>query len=372
MILDNDDDPDEAGARGQPEDASGKVDIGRIELDASLHSTFPTLELASAPTESIDASGPWYDVEEGRYIEEPVPGVESHEQHSMSSAPAEAQAQTLPQSSTPLQNQTNQQGIGSITRSTSVEPALHSLPKSTDSGDDGWTDKTMAELEEELELALKEQQVEPSSVGTPTLPSPCSVKAPLDEIQSRERSETTSGRPEELQDAPRHGIPALELGEKQETQVVVPAVIDRQDLDEVVDADDPEDKEPTKAQPAVQPKLPKTDEPRFRLRGLRKRQLPGRPTKTTQYRVVWGRHPNRYDYWFNEEDVQISMPRKPYSQDLVPQVETDVRVCKMRSSRRSKGRKFFKYLVDELSVWITEDQLRISLGSTLLSELRGK
>ena len=75
----------------------------------------------------------------------------------MSSALAQAQPQTLPQSSTPQQDQTNQQGIGSITRSTSEEPALHSLPRSSDSGDDGWTDESMAELEEELESALKEQ-----------------------------------------------------------------------------------------------------------------------------------------------------------------------------------------------------------------------
>jgi hypothetical protein len=106
VILDNDDDPDEAGAGGQLEGASGIVDTGRIELDASLHNTFPTLELASAPTETIDASGPWYDIEEGRYIEEPAPGLQSHEQHSMPSAPAQAQPQTLSQSSTPQQDQT--------------------------------------------------------------------------------------------------------------------------------------------------------------------------------------------------------------------------------------------------------------------------
>jgi hypothetical protein len=40
----------------------------------------------------------------------------------------------------------------------------------------------MAKLEKELGLALEEQQVESSSAGTPTPPSPCSVKAPQDEI----------------------------------------------------------------------------------------------------------------------------------------------------------------------------------------------
>ena len=74
MILDNDD-LDEAGAGDEAEGASGDVDTGRIERDASPHNTFATSELASAPTESIDASGPWYDVEEGCYIEEAKPGT---------------------------------------------------------------------------------------------------------------------------------------------------------------------------------------------------------------------------------------------------------------------------------------------------------
>jgi len=276
-MLDNDN-SDEA------EGASGDVDTGRIERDASLHDTFATSELALAPTESTDASGPWYDVEEGRYTEEPAPGLGSSEPHGVPSAPAQAQPQTLPQSFKPLQNQTDQQGIGSITRSTWVESALHSFPKSSDSGDDGWTDEIMAELEKELGLALGEQQVKSSSAGTPTSPSPRSAEASQDEIQSRERSETTGSRPEELQDACRHGTPAqgLEEWEQRESEVVFvvegggvamqqqeelvaqkeelgqPAVVegDQQDLVEVVDADDPEDKEATEALPATQPEIP--------------------------------------------------------------------------------------------------------------------
>jgi hypothetical protein len=91
-----------------------------------------------------------------------------------------------------------------------VESALYSLPQSSNSGDDGWTDENMAELEKELGLALGEQQVESSSAGTPTSPSLRSAEAPQDEIQSRQRSETTGGRPEELRDASRRGTPALE------------------------------------------------------------------------------------------------------------------------------------------------------------------
>ncbi len=106
-----------------------KVDTGRIELDASLHNSLPTSELASLPTESIGTSGPWYDAEEGRYVEETTPDL------GLTSSTA---CLLLPH------NQTHQQGVGSITQSTSVESAL--LPKSSDSGDDGWTDENMAEL----------------------------------------------------------------------------------------------------------------------------------------------------------------------------------------------------------------------------------
>jgi hypothetical protein len=57
VILDNDDDLDKARARGQAEGVSGEVDTRRIGLDASLHNSSPTSELASAPTESIGTSG---------------------------------------------------------------------------------------------------------------------------------------------------------------------------------------------------------------------------------------------------------------------------------------------------------------------------
>jgi hypothetical protein len=70
------------------------------------------------------------------------------------------------------------------------------------------------------------------------------------------------------------------------------------------------------------------------------------------------------------------MPRLPCersSQDLVPPVERDVvRVHHIRSSRRSKCKNIFEYLVDELSTWITERQLRSSLKPAFLAELKGK
>ncbi|KAF8847684.1 hypothetical protein BDZ45DRAFT_754641 [Acephala macrosclerotiorum] len=391
VILD-DNDSNEAGAVDEAEGTSGDVDAVRIERDASPHNTFATSELASGPTKSIDASGPWYDVEEGCYIKEPAPGLGPCEQQRVPSAPAQARSQTLSQSSTPLQHQTNLQSVGSITRSTSVESAVHSLLKPFDNSDDGWTDDSMAELERELELALEEQG-NSSSASAPTSSHPRSVEAPQDEIQSRERSETPGSRPEELQDTSRYDTAqGLEEWGRRETEVVVegggvamqeqeepaaqkeepgqPPVGDQQDL---ADAGDPKDNEATEALPATQLEIREIVEHRFRLRGIRARQLAGRQTKTTQYRVVWGEHPNRSDSWFNEDDVQISMPCEPYSQDLALQVDI-FRVCGTRFSLR-KGRKVFEYLVDmfglDSGTWTTEDQLRISLSPRLVAELKG-
>jgi hypothetical protein len=190
VILDNSHNPVEGSAGNQAGDASSDCNTGHITRVASLHDTFTTSELASEP-------------------------------HGVRSTPAQTQPHTLSQSSTPLQDQINQQGID-ITRSTSVDSALHPIAKASDSGDDGWTDEDTAELEKELELVLAEQQVESLSAGTSTTASPYSVEALQDEIQSRERK-TIDGILDELRDVTRRGSPAQELEwwEQRETQVVV-------------------------------------------------------------------------------------------------------------------------------------------------------
>ncbi|KAG4430451.1 hypothetical protein IFR05_014059 [Cadophora sp. M221] len=388
VILD-DNGADNAGAGNEVEGAFGDIDTRHIGWNASPHIAASS-ELVSTPTESINTSGPWYDVEETYYVNEPAPGPlpRPHEQHGVPATLAQSQLQTVPRSSTPLQNQISQQNIDDITQSTSMESAPRSLPKPSDNGINGWTDDSMAELEKELGLALEELQVESSSAGIPTSPSPRSAEAPPDGIQSRECTETTSSRPKELQDTSRNGTAqGLEEWELQETEVEVeggplamqqqkelgdPDVGD-QDLVEVVDADDLEDKEVAEILLAAEPKIPV--EHRFRLRGIRTQPLAGRQTKTTQYRIVWGDRLNRSDSWFNEEDVRISMLRpscERSSRDSVLPIKRNVsRVYRMRLDKRSKGKKTFEYLVDDPRNWITEDQLRISLSPLLVAELKG-
>ena len=82
---------------------------------------------------------------------------------------------------------------------------------------------------------------------------------------------------------------------RQNKELGRPALGDQQNLVKVDDTDDPMDKEATEALSATQPEIPEIDEHRFRLRGIRTQPLARRQTGTTQYRVVWGKHPNRSD-----------------------------------------------------------------------------
>jgi hypothetical protein len=297
VILDIDvnDAPDEAGAGDQAEGASGRVDTRCIELDTSLHNTLPTSVLPPALTESIDTSGLWYDIEEGCYIEESASGLESNEQHNVPSIPSQAQPQTLPQYPAPLQDQTEQQGIADIIQSTFVESALHFLPKLPNRGDNGWTPENVAELEKELETALRERGDSPSAGAAL---SPRSVEAPQDD-QSREHCEITGGRPEEPRDVSRCVTPAQGLDlEQWEALVAVESLGGREPGEETLvgEVGGVEIRQPWElagrpaeghqqnqadvgdtTDPMAEETLPATkleiDHRHFRLRGIRSRQL---------------------------------------------------------------------------------------------------
>ena len=102
MVLDD----DEADT-GDTAEGACDIETGCAERDASPHDILATLELASAPTKSLDAVGPWYDVEEGRYIDDPALRLGSCEQQGVPSAPAQDQLQILSPPSNPLQDQIN-------------------------------------------------------------------------------------------------------------------------------------------------------------------------------------------------------------------------------------------------------------------------
>lgn len=334
MIVD-DDESDDAGVRDKAEGASGDVDIGRVRQDASPHNTLTTSELACESAESIDTSGPWWDVEDRCWICEPDLRLASCEQQPF--APTQDEPKILPQPPSPPQDPINQQDINTLNHTMSLEATPRSLPKPSGDGDDEWTQDSMAGLEKEGVLVLVEQ-VESSSRSVPNSPHPPRSVEALKEL---------AGQLEEF---------------------VRPAVGEHQDLAEVDDADDPENKEATETLPATQLEI---NEHRFRLRGIRDQKLAGR--KTTQYRVVWGEHPNRSESWVDEDDVRISilqLPSERSFQDLALQTERDtIRVRRMRCSEHSQGRKVFEYFVNKPSTWITEGQLRISPSPKLLAKL---
>ena len=369
MILDSDDDP---GARELAESASGDVESEVINPDTSFCDDFATSELVSAPTESIGTPSAWDDFEEGRYIEDSAQSHGFHKQQNEPSTPVQIQPQVHPQFSKPVRDQVSPQGVDEMTESTLVEPALSSLTKSSNSGDDGWTDKSSAELEAELDLAWREQQRESISANTTAsqnLPLP---EAPQNRVQSRKQCENTDDTTEELQNASRCVTPALTLWEK-ESHVAKAPVVHQQDLAKIVDADDPDNEEATEILPAAQPKAFETVE--YCLRLLRIRTLPvaGCQTETIQYHVEWGKHPNTSDAWFNKDDVRISRRFQPYSRDLGP-VADNFQVYGIHTHLR-KGRKVFEYLIDmsglESRIWTNEDQLRISLNAVFVAESKG-
>jgi hypothetical protein len=180
----------------EAEDGASDIEVGNTERDASPQSTLEASDLVSGPTKSIDTSGPWYDVEEGRYIDEPD------------------QTSIISPVSKSLPDHGNEH-VSNIT----AEPASHSLAPLLKSNH-GWTDDSMAELEAEVALALLEE-ANSSSTSAPSSPRH-SVDPPQDKINTQEHTETAGSRPEELRDATRHGTPSqgLEEWKQQETQVV--------------------------------------------------------------------------------------------------------------------------------------------------------
>lgn len=94
------------GTGDKAEGASGDVDAEHIERDTILRNTLATPEITSGHTKFIDASGPWYDVEEGCYTYEPTLRPGFSEQQGIPSAFTREQSQFFSQFSQPLQYQT--------------------------------------------------------------------------------------------------------------------------------------------------------------------------------------------------------------------------------------------------------------------------
>ena len=177
MILD-DDGPEEESTEDEADNDAGDIETGHTELDASPQSTLKTSERASRP-KSTDISGPWYDVEEERYVDWPAPKFGPRTPRDMSCSPAPDQTKTLPALSIPPQDQINEQRVCDITPSSFEEFGAHSSNQNPNDSNNGWTEDQEAELENELTLALVEQG-NPLSTSAPSSPRPCLADAPQD------------------------------------------------------------------------------------------------------------------------------------------------------------------------------------------------
>ncbi|TVY13031.1 hypothetical protein LARI1_G009055 [Lachnellula arida] len=316
------------GSRGTPDKPvileDDEVDTWSLKATAVSASAGAGINPSFEPSELLDppSHGPWWDVEDSCFVDADIcPSLPGHDRL--------LSQLTLPQDQ-PYSDHNDETTGGALD-----EQAPYSLLTLLDESGGGGTDENTSELERGIQLALEEQG--PSLVLTPS--SFC----------------------------PRRD--SAELSHSQVGGVEIPHS-DPQNLVEVVDADNPKNKEATETLSVKQLEMPEIDEYCFRLREIRTQQFAGRQTETTQYRIVWGEHPNQSNSWVNEDDIQLSMPWPVGDQDLIPQIETNVRVHQIRCSRHSKNKKLFEYMVDGLSTWITEDQLRISFSSTLLANLK--
>jgi hypothetical protein len=183
MVLDYDE-SDKADAGDKTEGASSEVDTELIQRDASSYNTPTISEVASRTVKSIGASGPWWDVEDGRWINDPTPSTGSVEQQAAPPAPTQSQRQLPTHSTTPLPDLTKQQEISALSQSMSAESAPHSLSESFNNGDNDFTETAQ-------HLRLAKQDASTSDSMQPYIPSSrSSSELSHDRIDAEDHSTT--------------------------------------------------------------------------------------------------------------------------------------------------------------------------------------
>ncbi|KAH8797657.1 hypothetical protein F5884DRAFT_759015 [Xylogone sp. PMI_703] len=99
----------------------------------------------------------------------------------------------------------------------------------------------------------------------------------------------------------------------------------------------------------------------FRIRGIRTSQSADRRSVTTQYRIVWGRHPNKRSYWVKKGDIQLYMLIQPDAENCDSLCTSSKRnITKLRKTRISPyhaSKRLYKYLVDDSLDWVSFAEL---------------
>jgi hypothetical protein len=161
-VILTDDESDEESTDDEAEGAPSTIETVRVSSGAT-----------SGRVKPPDASGAWYDIEEGRFVEEPVSSLPSCEQESTTSAIAQDQLQIVSASQS-LEVQSKQGAIAHFTRALSVGVRSHCLSQSSHTGDGEWTENKVVELEREVDLGSEncssrlEESAYGSRQGTPT------------------------------------------------------------------------------------------------------------------------------------------------------------------------------------------------------------
>jgi hypothetical protein len=136
MILD--DSPEEDSIEDEVNAGAGDIKTRGTIRGASPQSTLETSKRASKPPrKSADISGPWYDIEEERYVDWPAPEFGPRTPRDVSFAPRSDQIKTLPALSMPALDQSNEECVYDITPSSFEELGAHSSNQNLNDSNNG-------------------------------------------------------------------------------------------------------------------------------------------------------------------------------------------------------------------------------------------
>jgi hypothetical protein len=217
----------------------------------------------------------WWDVEDGYYIDGDLRPIPPLEQEGLASAPDQPHSRYhSPRPSLDPINQhddSDSDDNDETMRGTSDEPVSHVLLQPLDENGEGGSNENASKLERNMQLAFEEQEKLLSAPAPSShYPHRPSAEPSLLQLgQENDPSGTGYGKLE----GPRQGFPLCsqnEVGEaggveiQQQEELLGldkelgrPAMSDQQNLVEVVDADDPKNKEATEAPPAAQLEIDK-------------------------------------------------------------------------------------------------------------------
>jgi hypothetical protein len=204
-VILEDDEPNCPDADAEDASASASIDAG---ADSAFEPSKPT---------NPSAHELWYDVEDGRFVEEDLCPILPLEQEGSASTPTLAQDYYYPPhySPRPSRHQIGYDSDGNTQR-TSEEPARHSLPTTVDEDRGGRRDENTSELGKDFLLTLEGQE-KTSSATAPSSPRPRYHSAEPSQPQigpGHDQSGTGYVRLEE----PRRGSPLRSQYQEQELQ----------------------------------------------------------------------------------------------------------------------------------------------------------